>query len=94
MTSSHYFYGVVHKYRRDEPAATAFWMQALDYAFDQDKRMVESVQRNMGGERDILKMSPEINRADKAAVRARRILKMLIEGGEQLVCAVADAEAA
>jgi phenylpropionate dioxygenase-like ring-hydroxylating dioxygenase large terminal subunit len=69
-------------------------MQALDYAFDQDKRMVESVQRNMGGERDILKMSPEINRADKAAVRARRILKMLIEGGEQLVCAVADAEAA
>lgn len=78
-TTTHYFYGAARRYRIDEPAVTAFWLQALDYAFDQDRRMIEAVQKNMGGEWDILSMKPVINKADRAALHARRIVARLIK---------------
>lgn len=77
-TTTHYFYGAAHKYRRDEPAITSFWMQAIDYAFGQDKRMVEAVQANMGSDWDILRMHPIANKADRAALQARRIVERLV----------------
>jgi vanillate O-demethylase monooxygenase subunit len=78
-TSTHYFYGVAHRYRIDEPAITSFWMQALDYAFNQDRRIVEAVQKNMNGQWDILTMSPAVNKADRAALQARRILRRMMK---------------
>lgn len=93
-TTTHYFYGAAHRYRRNEPAVTAFWMQALDYAFDQDRRMVESVQRNMGAAWDILAMNPVVNKADRAAIRARRILRKLIDAQDAGKTPAADVQAA
>lgn len=78
-TSTHYFFGAAHKYRSQEPAVTAFWMKALEYAFNQDKAIVEAVQSRMQGEWDILKMNPVVNKADHAAIQARRIVQRLID---------------
>ncbi len=77
-TSTHYFFGAAHKYRIKEPAITAFWMGALNYAFNQDKTIIEAVQENMGAEWDVLQMNPVLNKADRGALQARRILASLV----------------
>jgi hypothetical protein len=55
-----------------------FWLQAQAYAFDQDRRIIEALQANIGDEWDILTMRPAVNVADRAALHARRIMKKLI----------------
>jgi vanillate O-demethylase monooxygenase subunit len=77
-TSTHYFYGTALKASPGDQSTIAFWMRAEAYAFDQDKRMIEAVQRNMGEAWDILAMDPVINKGDRAALHARRTLGKLI----------------
>jgi vanillate O-demethylase monooxygenase subunit len=79
-TSTHYFYGTALLAKRDDVSSIPFWMRAEAYAFDQDKRMIESVQANMGEAWDILEMTPVVNKGDRAALHARRTLRKLISG--------------
>jgi hypothetical protein len=55
-------------------------MKGAGYAFGQDKALLEAVQANMNGEWDILKLHPVINKSDRGALRARRMLRRLING--------------
>jgi vanillate O-demethylase monooxygenase subunit len=83
-TSTHYFYGISQRSEGGDEVSTTGFMQASAYAFEQDRRVCELVQGNMGAEWDILKMSPVINKADKAALLARRkILAMLDAEGRK-----------
>jgi vanillate O-demethylase monooxygenase subunit len=77
-TSCHYFYGMAHNYRHNEPWVIEFWMNAVTHAFEDDRAMIEAVQSRMGVETEILEMRPHINRADKTALIARRLLAKLI----------------
>jgi vanillate O-demethylase monooxygenase subunit len=77
-TSTHYFYGTALKASPGDQSTVAFWMRAEAYAFEQDKRMIEAVQGNMGEAWDILAMDPVINKGDRAALHARRTLRKLI----------------
>ncbi|PQM26011.1 vanillate monooxygenase [Sphingopyxis lindanitolerans] len=81
-TSTHYFYGTAQSYRRNDRSILAFWAKAQTYAFLQDKRMIEAVQASMGERWDILAMNPVINKGDRAALQARRILAKLIREEE------------
>jgi len=77
-TTTRYFYGIAQSYRRKDASIVSFWLDASAYAFEQDRRVAEAVQSNMGAEWDILRMNPVVNKADRAALRARRILRRLI----------------
>ena len=84
--TTHYFYGMAHAYRHDEKWVTDFWMDAVNHAFEDDRLMIEAVQRNMGAISDIIALRPHINKADKTALIARRALARLIaaERGEDV----------
>jgi vanillate O-demethylase monooxygenase subunit len=77
-TTTRYFFGVAQNYRRDDTSIVSFWNQASTYAFLQDKAICEAVQSNMGENWDVLRMSPVVNKADRAALIARRVLRRLI----------------
>lgn len=77
-TTTHYFYGMAHEYRHDEQWVTDFWMNAVFHAFEDDRLMIEAVQRNMGSVTDIVSLRPHINKADQTALMARRHLAKLI----------------
>jgi phenylpropionate dioxygenase-like ring-hydroxylating dioxygenase large terminal subunit len=76
--STHYFYGHARSYRVGDAATTQFWREALAFAFDQDRLMLEAQQRNIG-DVDLMQLKPVMNKGDRAAVAARRILDRMIE---------------
>jgi len=78
MTTTHYFWGQSHKLRVDSVAYGGLIIEAATYAFDQDKRLLEKVQQNMGTDWDILAMSPVINKGDRGSLLARRTLRELL----------------
>src|SRR3546814_17033305 len=53
-------------------------MSAVFHAFEDDRLMIEAVQRNMGSATDIVALRPHINKSDKTALMARRHLASLI----------------
>jgi phenylpropionate dioxygenase-like ring-hydroxylating dioxygenase large terminal subunit len=78
-TSTQYLYASSRNYRLDDPDAddeTARWQQMGFH--EQDKPMIEGVQRRMG-ERELMSMRPILLATDAAAVRARRLLAAMIE---------------
>src|SRR3546814_6645926 len=77
-TTTHYFYGMAHRYLHDEQWITDFWMSAVVHAFEDDRLMIEAVQRNMGSATDIVALRPHINKSDQTALMARRHLASLI----------------
>lgn len=77
-TTTHYFYGHARNYRIDDPSVTTMWREALAYAFDQDRRMLEAQQRNIGNV-DLMTLKPVMNKADHAAVQARRIVQRMVQ---------------
>lgn len=81
--STHYFYGIAQRNTSGDEVSTAGFMQASAYAFEQDRRVCELVQDNMGNEWDILKLSPVVNRADKAALLARRKVLAMLDAENQ-----------
>lgn len=78
-TTSHYFSSNAQSYRSTDKSIISFWRQASKYAFQQDKRMLELVQANMGDSWDILTMKPTINKGDRSGLYARRQLRKLID---------------
>jgi phenylpropionate dioxygenase-like ring-hydroxylating dioxygenase large terminal subunit len=81
-TTTHYFWGQSHRKRSDSTAYGALIMKGAGYAFGQDKALLEAVQRNLGNEWDILEMHPVINKSDRGALCARRMLRKMIEPGQ------------
>ena len=81
-TTTHYFWGISRTYRRDDPATSELWRQAIKGAFEgQDKPMLESVQRMMGT-RSFDGLNPVMIAPDAGAVRTRRVLaKMIADEG-------------
>ncbi len=77
-TSTHYFFGTSQAFHRDDRTIIDFWRKAQLFAFEQDKRVIEAVQINMGNDWDILSMEPVINKGDRAALQARRMLRNLL----------------
>jgi vanillate O-demethylase monooxygenase subunit len=78
-TSSRYFYASTRNYQLDDPAADAETQQWQQVGFhEQDKPMIEAVQSMMGTP-DLDALSPVLLTSDAAAVRARRMMKSLIE---------------
>lgn len=77
-TTTHYFYGTAGDYWKDRSVLLdGAFSQRI--AFQQDEAMIEAVQANMGQDWDILAMKPVINKADRAALQARRIVRKLID---------------
>lgn len=77
-TTTHYFYASSRNYRLDDPLAdaeTANWQQVGFH--EQDKPMLEAVQRMMGTT-DLDSLAPVLLASDVAAVRVRRIMKELL----------------
>lgn len=75
--TTHYFWGVSRSYRIDDPAAGEEWVHAIDAAFShQDKPMIEAQMRMMNG-RSFDELTPVLLASDSAAVRCRRVLKLL-----------------
>ncbi|NWK97468.1 LysR family transcriptional regulator [Sphingobium lactosutens] len=77
-TTTHYFYGTSLSFHNGDTTAIDFWRKAQTFAFEQDRRIIEAVQSNMGSDWDILTMTPVINKGDRAALQARRIMRKLI----------------
>ena len=76
-TSTHYFYASSRNYRLDdlqEDEAIREWHR-IGFG-EQDKPMIESVQRMMG-DHDLMSLKPVLLPVDTAAVRARRVLETL-----------------
>jgi phenylpropionate dioxygenase-like ring-hydroxylating dioxygenase large terminal subunit len=82
-TSTHYFHSGTRDFCVDDRNATAERIQLTMRAFvDEDKPMIEAVQRVMGDETDLLARRPIMLRGDGGVGRARRVLRQLI-GREQ-----------
>src|SRR3546814_1001226 len=69
---------MAHRYLHDEQWITDFWMSAVFHAFEDDRLMIEAVQRNMGSATDIVALRPHIHKSDQTALLARRHLASLL----------------
>ena len=78
-TSTHYFWAQGRNWGEPDPQMDAGRLASLRKAFDtQDKPMIEAVQRNMGTS-DLDSLKPVMLATDAGPVRARRVLRQLIE---------------
>lgn len=78
-TTTHYFYASSRSFGCDSEALDALIREWHRVGFgEQDKPMVEAVQRNMGTT-DLMALRPLSLAGDAAALRARRILRQLID---------------
>lgn len=93
-TTTHYFFAHSRNFRTDDAEmdeAIAHW-QRVGFG-EQDKPMLEAVQRAMGTA-DLMSLKPILLPIDTAAVRARRIVKRLLDAEQQAGAGVAHAEGA
>ena len=84
-TSTHYFYASSRNYRQDDPLEDEAIREWHGIGFgEQDKPMIESVQRMMG-DHDLMSLKPILLPVDTAAVRARRVMDSLraYQSGQQ-----------
>ncbi len=80
QASTHYFYASSRNYRLDDPQEDEAIREWHRIGFgEQDKPMIESVQRMMGGH-DLMSLRPVLLPVDAAAVRARRVMERLRTG--------------
>jgi vanillate O-demethylase monooxygenase subunit len=78
-TTTHYFWAQGRNWGQPDPAMDALRLDSLRKAFDtQDKPMIEAVQRNMGTT-DLESLQPVMLATDGGPVRARRVLRQLME---------------
>ena len=78
-TTTHYFYCNARNYAIDDRAVDAHIREWQRIGFgEQDKPMIEAVQRCMGTT-DLLALRPVLLPGDAGAVRARRVLRSLID---------------
>jgi len=78
-TATHYFWAQGRNWGEHDPRMDALRLDSLRKAFDtQDKPMIEAVQRNMGTT-DLDELNPVMLSTDGGPVRARRVLRQLLE---------------
>lgn len=78
-TSSLYFYASSRNYRLNDTVADDEIKNWQDVGFhQQDKPMIEAVQRMMNGQTDLMALKPILLPPDAASMRARRLLRQLI----------------
>jgi phenylpropionate dioxygenase-like ring-hydroxylating dioxygenase large terminal subunit len=78
--STHYFWVAGRNSKLDDPEIHEMVRQGVSNVFTlQDAPIIESQQRAMGGSVDFLSHNPTILKADAAGIRARRILRKLIQ---------------
>jgi phenylpropionate dioxygenase-like ring-hydroxylating dioxygenase large terminal subunit len=84
-TSTHYFHCGTRNFAVDDLAMTAQRVKIARRAFDEeDKPMIEAVQRSMGADTDLLGRHPMLLGGDGGAVRVRRALKEMLAAEEML----------
>ena len=78
-TSSHYFFAATRNFRKDDVELNQAIARTRETVFrTEDGPTLEAVQRRMG-QTDFWSMKPLLLSVDEGAVRARRILKRMIE---------------
>jgi phenylpropionate dioxygenase-like ring-hydroxylating dioxygenase large terminal subunit len=79
-TSTHYFHCGTRNFAVDDVALTAQRAQIARRAFDEeDKPMIEAVQRSMGADTHLLSRQPMLLAGDGGAVRVRRAIEKMLE---------------
>lgn len=82
--TTHYFFLGVRSFDVENEECTRLMDEGTRYAFSQeDKPMIEAVQRNMGERTDIFEMRPLGLIGDLGGVRAREKLRKLIQAEQQ-----------
>jgi len=82
--NSHYFWSIARNRKIDDADASQHLFNVANKIFaTEDLPMIEAQQENMDGRTDLMAMKPVSLEPDIPAVRARRILRQLIED-EQL----------
>jgi vanillate O-demethylase monooxygenase subunit len=82
-TTTHYFWAATRNRHVGNAEVSAQMAAGFAAAFrDEDEPMIEACQRNMGTT-DLMSLNPVLLPTDGSAVRARRIIKLKIEGGAQ-----------
>lgn len=77
--TTHYFWGTARNRKADDPAIDERIRAMVNTAFvTEDEPMVMACRANMGTN-DLMSLRPVVLQTDVAAIRARRILKRLIE---------------
>lgn len=92
-TSTHYFFANARNYSVGDAAmdeAIRHWQQ-VGFG-EQDRRMLEAVQASMGTT-DLMSLKPVLLTIDAGPLRARRVLKRLIDHERERVTAAADTPA-
>jgi phenylpropionate dioxygenase-like ring-hydroxylating dioxygenase large terminal subunit len=80
LASTHYFHCGTRNFAVDDAALTAQRAQIARRAFDEeDKPMIEAVQRSMGADTDLLSRQPMLLAGDGGAVRVRRAIKAMVD---------------
>lgn len=79
-TTTHYFWAAVRDRHVGNTEVSTQMAAGFAAAFrDEDEPMIEACQRNMGTT-DLMSLSPVLLQTDGSAVRARRIIKLKLEG--------------
>jgi vanillate monooxygenase len=76
-TSSHYFWGVVRQFRRDDQALDEVIRDGIVRTFDQDKAVLEAQQRALGPEPDSVTF-PIAIRVDAGPIQGRKLVAAMI----------------
>ncbi len=77
---SHYFYAGTRNFAADDWSVNEARAAAIRSAFEnEDKPMIEAVQKSMGPQGDLLNVRPVLLQGDGGAMLARRILHLLRE---------------
>jgi phenylpropionate dioxygenase-like ring-hydroxylating dioxygenase large terminal subunit len=76
-TSSHYFWGIARAYQRDDAELSAYIQREIYRTFDQDKRLLEAQQRNLGAETNA--PFPVALRTDAGPIQARKLVQQILD---------------
>lgn len=79
MSHTRYTWIAARNFLQDNPEVSAAMQEQINLAFmHEDEPMIEAVAKNMGSH-DLLSLHPVLLPADASGIRARRILKKLVE---------------
>lgn len=82
-TTCHYFWSNSRDFRQEDAALSEQLATTTEQVFtNEDGAMIAHVQNNMGEQTDLIAMRPVVLPTDSAAIRARNILKKLINAEE------------
>lgn len=79
-TTCHYFWSAARNFRRDEEEFSEQLRQAISSVFTfEDGVMIADVQEHMGDQVDLIALRPVVLPTDRAAIRARMVLRNLVK---------------